>query len=388
MQTTLRGWRIWLTIASVAALAMPGPVRAQRLPANNLVPDGGFEQFKACPTDVAELKYKSVQWSSANTGTPDLHCSCGQVGIVNTTRNLMGRQTPWQGGCYAGMFLKHGKIPAYREYIVATLTKPLAAGTWYAATVRLCRATYSGQAVNGIGLWLGEHKPTAPDNLPLAADGWVELQHPTPIVSDTTWTEVTTQYLASGNERYFVLGNFKWDGETPTAEVPGHPPAENKNIRDELHRSAYYYIDGVQLVPSEAPPPARKPREISGGELPDSIPLAAPLVLRDVTFETAQAELLPTSFNILQAVAAHLQKHPNLEVELSGHTDDRGTPEYNLQLSIDRVRAVAAYLAKHGVDPNRIVALGFGEDQPIAPNTTDAGRAANRRVEIRFFRME
>lgn len=363
-----------------------------QLPTNNLVPDGGFEQLRSCPTDVGELKYRALHWGSANTGTPDLHCGCGRVGISNILHNLMGDGAPWQGACYAGLFLGHGKITAYREYVIAQLTKPLQAGTWYTATARLRRAPFSGRAVGGIGLWLAPARPLSNDNLPLAVDGWQEMlsaETPgAPIQSDSTWTEVRVHYLADGTERYILLGNFKWDGETRTQAIDNHRLADNKNVRDELHTSAYYYLDGIALVPSEAPPQAKPPTEIVGNELPKNVPLEAPLVLRDVTFETAKAELLPASYPILQAVAAHLKQQPELEVELGGHTDDRGTPEYNLQLSIARVQAVAAYLATQGIDKNRVVVLGFGEEQPIAPNTTDVGRAANRRVEIRFFKLE
>ena len=75
--------------------------------------------------------------------------------------------------------------------------------------------------------------------------------------------------------------------------------------------------------------------------------------------------------------------NPDINVEVSGHTDNTGASATNLRLSQARADAVRAYLATKGVAPERMVAKGYGPAQPIAPNTTSAGRAQNRRVELR-----
>ena len=80
-----------------------------------------------------------------------------------------------------------------------------------------------------------------------------------------------------------------------------------------------------------------------------------------------------------------LTENPGLRVELRGHTDSRGTPAYNLKLSQDRAAAVRAYLIAQGIPAARLVAKGYGETQPLAPNTTDPGRALNRRTELRVL---
>ncbi|WP_299363203.1 OmpA family protein [uncultured Paracoccus sp.] len=84
----------------------------------------------------------------------------------------------------------------------------------------------------------------------------------------------------------------------------------------------------------------------------------------------------------LYAVARNLQQYPNSTVQVVGHTDDTGSAAYNQTLSQQRARSVANILAAGGVSPTRIVAVGRGEAQPIASNSTAAGRAQNRRVEI------
>src|SRR6266852_659206 len=108
-----------------------------------------------------------------------------------------------------------------------------------------------------------------------------------------------------------------------------------------------------------------------------------PVVLRGVTFETGRSALKPDSYTILDIVAASLVANPDIKIEISGHTDNTGSAATNTRLSQARAAAVRAYLASKGVAPQRMVAKGYGLSQPVAPNTTAAGRAQNRRVELR-----
>jgi len=108
-----------------------------------------------------------------------------------------------------------------------------------------------------------------------------------------------------------------------------------------------------------------------------------PVVLRGVTFETGRSALKPDSYTILDIVAASLIANPEIRIEIAGHTDNTGSIATNLRLSQARADAVRTYLASKGVSPDRMVANGYGPSQPVAPNTTPAGRAQNRRVELR-----
>jgi len=108
-----------------------------------------------------------------------------------------------------------------------------------------------------------------------------------------------------------------------------------------------------------------------------------PVVLRGVTFETGRSALKPDSYTILDIVAASLIANPDIKIEISGHTDNTGSSATNTRLSQARADAVRTYLASKGVSPDRMVAKGYGASQAVAPNTTAAGRAQNRRVELR-----
>ncbi len=105
-----------------------------------------------------------------------------------------------------------------------------------------------------------------------------------------------------------------------------------------------------------------------------------------VFFDTGEATIQERSFPLLDQVASVILAHGVRRLEVAGHTDAKGDAEANRQLSQARAEAVRAYLIEHGgVDPDVLVARGYGEEQPIADNRTPAGRAANRRVEFRVL---
>ncbi|MBD3241739.1 MAG: OmpA family protein [Chitinivibrionales bacterium] len=106
------------------------------------------------------------------------------------------------------------------------------------------------------------------------------------------------------------------------------------------------------------------------------------LILRGVNFETGKAVLTPNSYRLLDDVYASLAEWTEVKLEIQGHTDSQGSNEVNQRLSQRRAEAVRDYLIGKGIDPSRLRAVGYGEVRPIADNTTAAGRAKNRRVEL------
>ncbi len=103
---------------------------------------------------------------------------------------------------------------------------------------------------------------------------------------------------------------------------------------------------------------------------------------QDLLFAVDSASVRPDLRRDLNTVAASLLKYPNSRIEVIGHTDNTGAAAYNQDLSQNRAVAVASILRESGVPGGRIAAFGRGEDQPIASNLTQEGRAQNRRVEI------
>ena len=107
-----------------------------------------------------------------------------------------------------------------------------------------------------------------------------------------------------------------------------------------------------------------------------------------VLFASGTATILPSARQRLDDVALALEHEPRARFIVEGHTDSRGSDTTNLKLSDARAHAVREYLVDHGVDASRIVAVGKGEESPIATNATPEGRANNRRVEIVINRRQ
>ncbi len=106
--------------------------------------------------------------------------------------------------------------------------------------------------------------------------------------------------------------------------------------------------------------------------------------LDNVFFDFDSYKLDEMSFAELATVKRFLEENPNVKVSIEGHTDNEGSPSYNRQLSTNRAKAVYEYLATQGIKRDRMKYEGFGADQPVAGNDTEAGRALNRRTELRI----
>ena len=106
------------------------------------------------------------------------------------------------------------------------------------------------------------------------------------------------------------------------------------------------------------------------------------VIRQTIYFEFNRAVIRSVSFPILNTVAQVLRDFPDINVEVQGHTDDRGNDNYNLRLSQERAEAVRQYLIQQGIAAERLTSQGYGEGRPIDSNRTAQGRARNRRVEF------
>jgi outer membrane protein OmpA-like peptidoglycan-associated protein len=104
----------------------------------------------------------------------------------------------------------------------------------------------------------------------------------------------------------------------------------------------------------------------------------------NITFATNQSSVRADFYPVLDAVADVFKEYNKTTISITGHTDNVGRDDYNLNLSNERARSVAQYLISRGVNGGRITATGMGKNMPIADNSTENGRAQNRRVEIRI----
>lgn len=140
-------------------------------------------------------------------------------------------------------------------------------------------------------------------------------------------------------------------------------------------------------APVVAPPPPPPPAPAPVVEAVKPKAQAAPEIIEkgrttlNVLFDTNKAVIKKNSFKDVDNLVAVMKQYPDLNVTIEGHTDNVGTAAYNKKLSQRRADAVKAYMVKAGIDANRLNAVGFGLEKPVADNATKAGKAKNRRVE-------
>ena len=144
-----------------------------------------------------------------------------------------------------------------------------------------------------------------------------------------------------------------------------------------------YLFYSEQFDLADTIPYARHERIIELTPMTSDAPdTSASIVLNNLQFAFGDSSILETSVPELQLVLDLLEKNPQLQIRIEGHTDNIGSPEANLTLSRGRAKAVISWLVDHGISPERLSSRGYGETQPIAPNDTEEGRRLNRRTEL------
>lgn len=151
---------------------------------------------------------------------------------------------------------------------------------------------------------------------------------------------------------------------------------------DEYHLSAsvvgYMFIDTTLAVPYSDQP-------LAYDLYLQKIEQMMIMQLKDIYFELNSAEIMESSYEAVDKVVDLMKYNPNLQIELSAHTDDQGSDVYNMRLSQKRGESVKNYIVQKGIAPERIQAIGYGETRPLVPNNSDENRAINRRVECKVL---
>ena len=359
-----------IAIASVIASAQP----------QNLVPNGGFEEYRRCPGDFSESaeEFAVVGWRSASRGTPDHFHSCS-AGDANVPHNWAGVADAWEGDGYAGIYVWMSDDNQYREYLQCKLAQPLIEDSTYHIGFRYKLSSYSKYAVDRIGMLLTDSLLAVPHDRVLHIEPTMSVIQDSALTKQTgLWEKAFMTYKAHGGESFLTIGNFFDNGTTRDYEIIFRPVSQPM-----LARSAYYYVDDVQVIPAYDP---RNTLELIPEFALPGADLNTTYVLENVRFEFDSYKLVFSSFEELDQVVSYMMNNPNVKVILSGHTDDLGSAAYNHVLSTNRAKTVAQYLTYQGIGEDRIEVFGFGKSHPLINERTEYARSLNRRVEIRFVR--
>lgn len=156
--------------------------------------------------------------------------------------------------------------------------------------------------------------------------------------------------------------------------------AHKSNTWFTIHTSANTYSQTILVV-------KEMQQEITAdaSSLNDEIGKAGHVAVYGIHFDTGKATIMPDSESTLNEIVKLLQQNSDLKIRVEGHTDNVGGATANQTLSERRAQAVVAWLVAHEVSGARLSAKGFGESQPVGDNSTEDGRAKNRRVELAKF---
>jgi len=336
----------------------------------NLVPNPSFEAYNKKPNrwsgHSGHFNDISKHWMSPNQGSPDvlweeamhkLYPTRKGISFVGhharTGDKMIGIKTY---GCNAG-------IMQCREYVEVKLQEPLIPCAKYYIEFWLNPVAKSIK-VNNFGAAILE-KPLIEPYAELL-EGYDLVLNESEIVEGkpNEWHKVSGTFVADSPGLFLVIGNFYTDEETKARPVTESVPY------------AFYLLDDVLLkqIPNEDPLACLL-----------TLPPGETLILENVYFDHNKYSIQATSFPVLEQLVALLLERPSLALEIQGHTDDTGTPAFNMELSEQRAKAVVAFLVNAGIDASRLAAKGFGTTQAIADNEGEAGRQLNRRVEIKVL---
>jgi OOP family OmpA-OmpF porin len=346
--------------------------------AQNLISNSGFEQYYKCPAtfSTASRDFFLPGWSSPNKGTPDHYHQCSW-GDNDVPFNWAGQSNARSGMGYAGIYTWSDNGKNYREYIQYELLKPLEKGARYRVEFHFKLSSYSVFATDRMGLIFSDSVLSRTDDKLIKRTPALVKMNPAGF-SGSAWEHASAEYTARGGERTLVIGNFSDDRSTHHVLL-----ADRKGKSFMLSSSAYYYIDDVSLVQTWPPlpvPPGDTLTWTDGRPIePNEIYL-----LKNIQFEFNSYEVMVVIHPDLDKLVEVLKGRPEWKVELTGHTDDLGSDQYNLELSQNRARSVGVYLVSKGIAESRITTRGVGKQQPVTSKVDEEARSTNRRVEVRF----
>lgn len=323
-------------------------------------------------------------------GTVDLFTSCSD-GIVGIPENYNGFQNVKFGENYAGCYFY--AEDNYREYIQGSFKTPLKKGEKYKVSFYISLGDKSKYALKNIGfsltrnhlltsIWT-ELSEESIKNIISTNDSFNTMESESYFDDQQNWIYLSKEIIAKGGEYNITIGNFQKNSKTKKKKVS----------KGDVHNIAYYYIDLVSLESLEPSSnitvveatPIQK--ETIGEIIPVEFELEKNYVIENINFQFDSVELTNPALEELQHIYNYLEENKDTKIEIFGHTDNKGSDEYNAQLSEIRAYSVADYFRNKGLSKTRIQSFGFGYSKPVSSNETEKGRKENRRVEFRISKF-
>lgn len=355
----------------------------------NMVFNPSFEEYLECPRKVDAKGVLTIVegWYQPTSGSADYYnrCSTRECGVP---KNKLGYQQPKNGDGYCGIYCSKND---YREYLQTQLKRPLKAGYRYRVEFHVSLSENSTAAVSTIGALFTKERiedsgrailmrkstqqTNSLVNQTISTYYTPQAVSSQPLTDTAHWMEVSGEFVANGGEEFMTIGNFYDAAHSTITEMDG---------LTQILSGSYYYIDDVSVIELESGQ-TEEVKEPEKNSSPEELAVGSTVVLHDIYFQFDRSVILQQSYKELSDLFNLLQNNPRMKIEIGGHTDDKGSTEYNRKLSENRAKAVADYLTAKGIDAKRLNYRGYGKERPIADNSTEEGRAKNRRVEIKVL---
>lgn len=369
---------------------------------SNLVSNPSFDQYYYEPAIVYDGKNPAEKmvpfWYSPDQATPDYYNTNKTVARIPKHFDNHEESANMDG--YVGLILFRGpkKIQQgnlmsgsdpsiartwaedYSESIQTQLVKPLDTNKLYCFEVSIRLSINAGYAIDRFGATLSETELkfgylNAPKNSSVAFSKMLD--------NTKEWQKLCSAYRAKGGESFLTLGRFSALDQTKSiAQIP-----EEISSLD-VNRSAYYLFNELSIVEIESPDECQcnsineVPMSPSIAQSTNTFEVGKPFVIDNLEFDTNDASIKDSFIPELQRLLSYLFAHESQSLSIAGYTDNVGRIDYNLQLSVQRAKAIGDWLNVNGIESSRIKTEGFGNSKPIVKNTTSENRMLNRRVEF------
>jgi outer membrane protein OmpA-like peptidoglycan-associated protein len=364
--------------------------------AQNLIPNPGFEDHS---------NGKATHWRQP--APPRFHLEC----YYKTSFD------PHSGNCHNGLCFHSADLT---EFFHVKLSEPLIKGEKYLVHMYVKKRSGNSADLNAIGFWFSKD-----DRYAETLYGYISAEpnmkfYFNPRKSILDWTLFKQEYIAEGNEQYLNIGHLQSESvrsekrlkQTEEEKIRAklqermayEAPKKIKNSKkqkeqDEKFRQNIRSLQNTAAISTVTDAIVRlyfddfciakiDDNGVSSCELPlvveaepENTFSVGKTISLDVKFETAKSELIDSSLDQLYELIEFLDRNPDLNLEIAGHTDNKGEENFNQKLSEDRAASVANFLIEAGIAKDRITYSGFGSKMPLHSNDTEQGRAFNRRVE-------
>ena len=361
----------------------------------NLVINPDFDYFYYKPLPVIYDGRTKIDdwipfWVTPGNYTPDYLSNIRTIDVLSNYY-LFDFPLPAKFS-FAGLGL-YRKKATYSEYIQGKLIKPLSKGQKYCIKISIALPSYSGFSINRIAFHLSPNAIAIDQSNESSFLPQVILS--TLAVDNKRFVTLCDYFIAEGGERYISIGRFTSPDKLKIIRRENIPQSQFG-----IEESAYYLIDNVDLHEIQDTMECYCKSNIVQNDTVSSIPgndipwietdlnklkLGNSVILKNVNFEFNSYILLPDADTILKTLLTYLSDNPKVRILISGHTDDLGSDEYNLELSINRAKTVYNWLISNGIESGRLEFTGFGKSRPLYKDTDEKSRGLNRRVEVKII---